>query len=150
MGKRYAEGTNVPVESSRGEITGILAKHGVQRMGWQTGPDGDELLFELGDGHYKFQIRKPTLDEVKLMYKADGKDWSRVYDPQTKVAAEWKRRWRANVLLIKAKLEFASGGDTTVEREFLPYLLVGGRQTLAEWVETGDAQRLIGAGKNGG
>lgn len=143
MGTRYAEGTTVSVESSRGEITGILAKHGVSRMGWQTGPEGDELLFELSGHSYRFQIRKPTLDEVRLMHKADGKDWSRVYDQNAKVAAEWRRRWRANVLLIKAKLEFASGGDTSIEREFMPYMLVGGRQTLAEWIESDEAQRLL-------
>lgn len=146
MVARYAEGTKVPVESSRGEITGILAKHGVQRMGWQTGPQGDELLFELSGHNYRFQIAKPTLDEVRLMHKADGKDWSRVYDPQAKVDAEWRRRWRANVLLIKAKLEFASGGDTTIEREFMPYMLVGGRQTLAEFIESDKGVALLGAG----
>ena len=60
----YAEGTTVPVESSRGEITGILAKHGVQKMGWQTGPQGDELLFELHGRTYRFTIAKPTMTEV--------------------------------------------------------------------------------------
>lgn len=146
MAKRYAEGTTVSVESSRGEITGILAKHGVERMGWQTGPDGDELLFELAGQNYRFQIKKPSIEDVKLMYRADGKDWSRVYEPQAKVMAEWRRRWRANVLLIKAKLEFAGGGDTTIEREFMPYLLVGGRQTLAEWIESEQGRNLLTAG----
>jgi hypothetical protein len=43
----YAEGTDVPVDRSRGEITGILTAHGVQRQAWSTEPEGDELLFEL-------------------------------------------------------------------------------------------------------
>lgn len=147
MSTRYANGTAVTVESSRGEISGILAKHGVQRMGWQTAPDGDELLFELAGQRYMFRIKRPTLEEVKAMHLADGVDWRRVADPQAKVAAEWRRRWRAQVLLIKAKLEFADGGDTTVEREFLPYLLVDGRQTLAEFVESDRGMALLQSGR---
>lgn len=34
--KRFAEGTTVSVESSRGEISGILAKHGVIRQAWAS------------------------------------------------------------------------------------------------------------------
>lgn len=137
---KYAEGTKVTVESSRGEITGILAKHGVQRMGWQTSPDGDELLFELKGRNYRFQIKKPTLVEVR-------RDYPNTYSYDAKLEAEWRRRWRANVLLIKAKLEFADGGDTSVEREFMPYLLVGGRQTLAEFIESDRGVALLEAGK---
>lgn len=148
MTTKYAEGTKVPVESSRGEITGILAKHGVQRMGWQTGPEGDQLLFELNGNRYRFEIVKPTLEEVKADYVANGGRWNLVYDEDAKVAAEWRRRWRANVLLIKAKLEFADGGDTSVEREFMPYLLVaGGRHTLAEFIESDKGTALLEAGR---
>jgi hypothetical protein len=144
---RYAEGTSVSVESSRREITGILAKHGVERMAWGTAPEGDQLQFTLKGNQYRFVIVKPTRDDVVAMYRADGRDWSRVQDWNAKVAQEWRRRWRANVLLIKAKLEFASGGDTTIEREFMPYMLVGGNRTLADWIETEQAQKLLAAGR---
>ncbi len=103
---RYAEGTRVTVESSRGEITGILTKHGVKRMGWMADEHGDQLMFELAGGSYRLNIRKPTLDEVRERYIAEGGRWNLVYDEDAKVAAEWRRRWRANVLLLKAKLEF--------------------------------------------
>ena len=137
----YAEGTTVPVESSRGEITGILAKHGVQKMGWQTGPTGDELLFELGGRTYRFAIPKPTMTEVRALYP-------NARDHNAKWHGEWRRRWRANVLLIKAKLEFAGGGDTTLEREFLPYMLTAGGTTLAEWIESTEGERLLlGSGR---
>lgn len=140
MGTRYAEGTTVTVESSRGEITGILARHGVLEMGWQTGPDGDRLLFKLAGRSYLFDIRKPTRAEVGRLYP-------HARDLDAKMAAEWRRRWRAHVLLIKAKLEFASGGDTTAEREFMPYLIVAGGGTLSEWLESDrGGQLLIGAG----
>lgn len=137
---RYAEGTTVTVESSRGEITGILAKHGVLEMGWQTGPDGDRLLFKLHGRSYLFDIKKPLRSEVASLYP-------NARDLDAKMAAEWRRRWRAHVLLIKAKLEFASGGDVTVAQEFMPYLLVPGGGTLSEWLESEQGSRLLlGAG----
>lgn len=137
----YAEGTTVPVESSRGEISGILARHGVARMGWQTGPEGDELLFELSGRSYRFLIPKPTMPEVRALYP-------NARDHDAKWHAEWRRRWRANVLLIKAKLEFASGGDTSLEREFMPYMLTAGGETLAEFIESEQGSKfLLGAGR---
>ena len=41
--RRYAEGTTVTTESSRGEISGILAKHGVVRQMWASEPEGDTV-----------------------------------------------------------------------------------------------------------
>lgn len=146
VARRYAEGTRVSVESSRGEITGILAKHGVQRMGWMGGPEGDQLMFELAGGSYRLDIRKPSLDEVKARYTAEGGRWNLVYDEAAKVEAEWRRRWRANVLLLKAKLEFIDSGDTTLERELLPYRLLKGGRTVEEIMVAGGLPALMAGG----
>lgn len=131
----YAEGTAVTVASSRGEISGILGNHGVERQGWMTGPDGDQLMFELGGHQFRFTIVKPTLAEVRRLYP-------NAYDHQSKLDAEWRRRWRANVLLLKAKLEFIDSGDTTLERELLPYMLTSGGQTIADMVVSGKLPML--------
>lgn len=136
---RYAEGTTVSVEQSRGDISGILAKHGVTRMGWSTGPEGDELLAEINERRYRFAIVRPTLVEIRRMFP-------NARDDNAKLQAEWRRRWRAIVLLLKAKLEFAGEGDvTTIEREFMPYLLVDGKRTLADVVEANQLQLVAGA-----
>lgn len=133
--RRYAEGTQVSVDSSRGEITGILAKHGVQRMGWMAAPEGDELMFELGGGSYRLSMVKPTLTEIRELYP-------NAYDPQAKLAAEWRRRWRANVLLLKAKLEFVASGDTTLDRELLPYRVLKDGRTLEQTLAAGGLPML--------
>jgi len=137
--KRFAEGTTVSVESSRGEISGILTKHGVVRQAWASEPEGDMLQFELAGHAYRFRITRPTVDEVRADFRARGGDWSRVFDPSAKVTAEWRRRWRANVLLLKAKLEFADGEASTVVRELMPYALLTDGRTLEEAVMDGDA-----------
>lgn len=139
--RRYAEGTKVSVESSRGEITGILAKHGVQRMGWMGGPEGDQLMFELAGGSYRLDIRRPTAEELRARDSheyayPDNVDWA------GKVEPEWRRRWRANVLLLKAKLEFIDSGDTTLARELLPYRLLKGGQTVEDLIVAGGLPML--------
>jgi hypothetical protein len=144
VGKRYAEGTGVPVEKSRSEITGILTTHGCRRMAWATEPNGDTLQFELGGQQYRFNIVRPSTDDVQRMY-------ANLYSPQVdwekKVAAEWRRRWRAHVLLLKAKLEFVEGGDTTLEAEFMPALVTKNGATLGELIASDTGRRLLlGAG----
>lgn len=134
--RRYAEGTKVTVDSSRGEITGILAKHGVQKMGWMGSPEGDQLMFELGGGSYRFDIIKPTAESLRARDRGDYAYPSNV-DWEAKAVAEWRRRWRANVLLLKAKLEFISSGDTTLERELLPYRLLKNGQTVESLIAAG-------------
>lgn len=138
---RYAQGTKVSVESSRGEITGILAKHGVQRMGWMGSPEGDDLMFELGGGSYRFRIVKPSAAELQAR---DGHEYTYPHnvDWVRKADDEWRRRWRANVLLLKAKLEFIEGGDTTLDRELLPYRVLKGGQTLEEVIAAGGLPML--------
>jgi len=128
--RRYAEGTKVTVESSRGEITGILAKHGVERMGWSSEPLMDQLVFELSGGTYRLTMTKPTITEIRRLYP-------NAYDEDAKVAGEWRRRWRANVLLLKAKLEFIESGDTTIERELLPYRVLKDGKTIEEMISNG-------------
>lgn len=146
MVRRYAEGTTVPVSSSRGEMSGILAKHGVERMAWGTAPEGDTLQFELAGRRFAFVIDKPTMEDVEARYEAEGRDWSRVYDPAAKVEAEWRRRWRAHVLLLKAKLEFVEAGDSTLEREFMPYLLLRDGRTLEQALAAGALPALTAGG----
>ena len=90
----------------------------------------------------RFNIIRPTVDDLRSQYRTEGRDWSRVYDPAAKVNAEWRRRWRANVLLLKAKLEFIDSGDTTIERELLPYMLTTGGQTIADLVVAGKLPML--------
>lgn len=138
--RRYAEGTKVSVDSSRGELTGILTTHGVKRMGWFGDADsGDELQFELGDGQFRLRIAKPTLAEVL-------RDYPNAYDPAAKLDGEWRRRWRANVLLLKAKLEFIDSGDTTLDRELLPYRVLADGRTLEEAIGT-NGFKMLAAGK---
>jgi hypothetical protein len=146
MTRRYAEGTTVTVESSRGEITGILAKHGVKKMGWMSDDGtGDELVFELGGGSFRFRMVKPTAASLR---ERDGHEYSypQNVDWQAKAEQEWRRVWRANVLLLKAKLEFIESGDTTLDRELRAYRVLKDGRTLEDAILAGGLP-MLAAGK---
>lgn len=148
--RRFAEGTTVSVESSRGEITGILAKHGVLRQAWMQEPEGDTLTFELGGHRYLFRIPRPTAETLHAQWVADGKPptTTKYLPSANQVEAEWRRRWRANVLLLKAKLEFAEGDASTVLRELMPYALLADGRTLEDAILAEDSTiPLLGTGR---
>jgi hypothetical protein len=124
---RYAEGTSVTVAQSRGDITGILTTHGVETMAWGANPKGDYLAFELGGHSFRLDIVKPTIDDVFRLFPNHR-------DTDAKLQGEWRRRWRATVLLLKAKLEFADGETSTIDQELMPYLLLRDGTTLGQAV----------------
>jgi hypothetical protein len=47
------------------------------------------------------------------------------------------------VLLLKAKLEFIDGGDTTLEREFMPYLVLQDGSTVGDLIDSGHLPLLM-------
>lgn len=134
----YAEGTTVSVESSRGEITGILTKHGVKTMAWGMNPEGEQLQFQLGGRAFRLEIKKPTVDDIFRLFPNHR-------DTEAKLAQEYRRRWRATVLLLKAKLEFADGETSTLERELMAYMVLKDGSTMEQFV-AGKGMPLLASG----
>lgn len=65
--------------------------------------------------------------------------WSKYDKEQAARAAKWtdmelRRRWRAQLLLIKAKLEVIAMGASTVDREFLADMLMADNKTVGQRV----------------
>lgn len=52
---------------------------------------------------------------------------------RTAADAEERRRWRALLLLLKAKIEVIMAGDSTVEREFLAHVMLPNGVTMEDW-----------------
>src|SRR5690348_9057434 len=100
MAGSYAKGTSVTVERSLDEIRRILLKAGATHYAYGEDPDQAAIQFALDGLHYRFTVRRPTQSEV-------GSAVSNQYGTHSRVDAEWRRRWRARVLWIKAQIEFA-------------------------------------------
>ena len=144
--RRYAWLTTVPVEQSRAEMMTLLAKHEVRKLATTHDSDtGDGIQFVLGDRQYRFFIPKPRAQEVERMgydslYWKGGQTWTLAID------AEWRRRWRAMLMLWKVKLDAIAAGDATLDAEFLAYAVMADGRTLLQ-AAAGNGLNLLGAGK---
>jgi hypothetical protein len=151
--RAYAEGTSVTVESSRAEIDRILAKHGATQRGVVCDDDKGRaaVMFVLHERAYRLEIPLPTLEAMMpSCVAAQPRGW---YGFSTDKRKAWCRmqldqkcreRWRAVVLLLKAKLELVRLGVSTIEREFLDALVLPGGETLGRRIEAQIANVLQG------
>jgi hypothetical protein len=136
--RRYAEGTQVSVEKSKADLEKLVRKHGA--VNFLTAWDDDR-----GMGVVQFRIGEPMIR--MLIRSPDKKEYSR----PNAVEKEMRRRWRALLLITKAKLEIIAGGESTVEREFLADVMLPDGSTVGERMmprlelayQTGDMPKML-------
>jgi len=148
----YAEGTSVPVERSMAELRALVQKHGADGFGCaeEKSPPRAMIMFRIGGAAVRLVIMFPTERDHEVNRTPTGRARSRE-SSQVAALAERRRRWRALVLVTKAKLEAIASGISTLEREFLADLVLpNGRVVheelaprLARWRETETSVPLI-------
>ncbi len=117
--RRYAEGTTVAVEQTRIEIEQMLLKHGATGfMNGYSQSQGAMIICEMDGLRLKFDIPMPTEADVKSPGRRTAAQLKGAMD------REWKRRWRALHLIVKAKLEVTATGERTLEHEFMADVLL--------------------------
>lgn len=115
----YAKYTEVPVSRTRAEIDQLLERAKAKQHG--TAIDYDQMTariqFKLHDRIVRFTVALP--DRKKL---GDGTRYDR---------AE-RQRWRALLLVLKAKLESVESNIETFEQAFLGQVVMPNDQTVAD------------------
>ncbi len=128
---RYAKDTQVSTDRSRTEIEQLLKKYGATAFGYAWENDTNVISFKLGDRHVRIFVPMPTPDDVR--HTETGKRRG-LTAQQNAHDQEVRRRWRALVLIVKAKLEAVESGITTLEREFLSDIVMPNNQTVGQWL----------------
>lgn len=129
---RFASDTSVSVEKTRAEIEKLLQRYGASQFvsGW----DGPLAMIGFG-------IRGRTIRF--LLTLPDRKDKQFLYTPKQRylrtpeqVTAAWEQacrsRWRALLLVIKAKLEAVEVGISTIEDEFMAWTVLADGTTVGD------------------
>lgn len=114
----YASETRVPVSQTRSEIERLVVeryKATQYATGFQADPPRASVQFQMKDRIVRFDLPLPT--------KARDQ---RALDQAT------RSRWRALLLIVKAKLEAVESGVTTFEEEFLAHIVLPGGRTVAQ------------------
>jgi hypothetical protein len=118
----YADKTRVPVSQTRSEIERLLEKHKARKYG--TAVDYENMSarvqFHIHDRVIRFVIALPDKKKV-----GDGVRYER---------AE-RQRWRALLLVIKAKLESVENAIEQFEEAFLGQIVMPNDQTVAHIIK---------------
>jgi len=132
----YAKDTIVPVAKSRAEIERLLSQHKCSKF--LAGVDHDAhratVQFQAHNRIVKFEIALPDPSDPKYKRIKNSYMQRTTAGVQKVVEQEERTRWRALLLVIKAKLEAVESNIATFEDEFLAHTLLPNQQTVAEYI----------------
>ena len=126
--RAYAKGTTVGIDATLASMRKLLLSADADMFAYGEGPDEGGVQFRLNGLHYRFTVKRPTWADLYDRYR----DPRRV-DQARAVDDEWKRRWRARLLWIKAMVEFAEVEPDAFAEAMLGSLVLPDGQRLAEW-----------------
>lgn len=136
MGK-FAADTDVSAEKSRAEIERLIIRYGATSTAFMNAPGRAMIMFEAHNRRIVFELPLPNRDDREFIHyrHSSGRMLPRKSDA---ALAAWeqgcRQRWRALVLVIKAKLEAVESGITTFENEFLAHIIMPDGLTVAQHV----------------
>lgn len=138
---RFAANTSVSAEQTRTEIERVLVRYGASSFAYYSSDGRAMVAFEAHKRRILFELPLPS--EIK---------------DEMKRAKHTRQRWRALLLVIKAKLEAVESKITTFEDEFMAHIVMPDGQTvsshlrprIAQAYETGTMPALLPAPSKGG
>lgn len=149
---KYAAKTTVAPERSRLEIEQTLRRYGADAFGF--GQDGARAVvtFRAHARMVRFELPIPTTDEH--LRDHNGYRRTDIQAENARLQAE-RQRWRAMLLMIKAKLEAVESGIVTFEEEFAVHMVLPDNTTVGEWLlpqvqrayDTGEMPSLLPAAR---
>lgn len=127
----YAEGTGVSPERSRNELERLLKKHDAKGVMYGYDQQRAVVKFLLANRQVQFEIPIPARSE--LTHTKMGKRRTAI---QLDAAVEQveRQRWRALLLVIKAKLESVESGIVGFDAEFAAFILLPDGRTAGEHI----------------
>jgi hypothetical protein len=134
----YAEGTQVPVGKTKGEIETMLKAAGATNFYMGETDTTDVVGCKLSGRFVRFTVERPTKEWVDALRRKSRNPHR--FNALNETEAEHRRRWRCLGLLIKAKLAAVDGKIRTMEQEFLADTMMPDQRTVYEHVTSAIAE----------
>ena len=132
MAGKYASGTTVSSELSRLEIERVLVRYGADQFAYAMGESRAMIAFRLEARQIRFLLPLPTREEYRYTpgrhVERSEKSWQDAWEQAC------RQRWRALLLVVKAKLEDVECGISTVESEFMAHIVLPGGETVGDFM----------------
>lgn len=131
----YAEGTEVAESKSKTEIDAMLRKWKCESVATGEDRGAGFVVFALNGIHVRFSCPMPGEELAKKhAKKRRGSYYLTDADKAEWIEQERKRRWRALLLTLKAKLVSVENGIEKFEEAFLAHIVIAGGQTVGQQV----------------
>ena len=114
----YARNTTVSAMRTRNEIEETLERYGADGFAYATQGNRATVIFAMENRRIRFVLELPDPEEFRYTNHSPPRERSARAQQEAHDQA-CRQRWRALLLVIKAKLEAVSAGISTLEAEFL-------------------------------
>lgn len=109
---RFAENTKVPVAKTQEEMKSWLRRAGADQLAVYEASDKSSVAFRIGGRFYRLTVPASKASNAAQAERA---------------------AWRLLLLVVRAKLEAAKAGLTTIEHEFMADTVMPNGATMGEW-----------------
>lgn len=140
---RYAGKTTIDRAGSVAELERLVDRYGATGFGYGREGDSAWVAFKISGFAVRLHAPMPARDSSEFTETPTGRERS-----AAAAQAEWEQacraRWRAVVLITKAKFEAIEAGISTVEREFLVDLVMPDGRSVGQHVLPAVAASMAG------
>jgi hypothetical protein len=136
----FAKETTVSVERTRAELEQLLIRFGASGYfsGWDAAANAGFVAFELRGRRLRFRLDLPDPNNTEFTMRKLNQTNYREQRTPAQARAAWeqacRQRWRALLLLVKAKLAAIEAGIVTLEEAFLADVMLPDGRTVGESV----------------
>jgi hypothetical protein len=128
---QYASKTDVSSVQSRADIEKVLLRYGADDFGYMSSADRAVIAFAYDGKRIRFTLPMPNRHAAEFVRTPTGRVAS---DTAAQSAYEQavRQKWRALLLVTKAKLEAVESGISTFEQEFMAHIVLPSGRTVGE------------------
>ncbi len=127
----YAQRTTVGQPATFNEIERTLKRYGATAFMYGSTDTEAVVMFDAKGLRLKFRLRFPGIESFRLTETGRERTDSVALKAQDE---EVRRRWRALLLVIKAKLESVESGIETFQEAFASQIVLANGQTVGQWL----------------
>ncbi len=129
----YARNTTVSAIRTHNEIEEALERYGADGFAYATQGNLATVIFAMENRRIRFVLALPDPEDLRHTNHSPPRERSQRAQQEAYDQA-CRQRWRALLLVIKAKLEAVTAGISTVETEFLANIVLPDNTTAGEWM----------------
>ena len=127
----YAKDTNVSCARSRADIENTLQRYGAEQFAYAMTPGKAIIGFTMLGRQVRFILPLPSQSDFRQTSTGRNRTEKSQQDAWEQAC---RQRWRALLLVIKAKLEATECGISTFESEFMANIVLPDNRTVGDFM----------------